>query len=522
MSVFYVIADHAVVGPMTGIELREATLAGIIAPDSVIGATPEGPWYSADQVGLFSEKKVPLPHPPGTKIPRYHVQGMPGAFQGPFKLRELIGFASRGMLPLSCQFQSEGSTEWKPITQLRIIALSVSGDLVLIDRDGRVHLRTEGVTSGATPQRWKNGERAPIESIASVNEADSTAYVDADWSEKRPEVSSWRVPEEFRQGSERPSESKLDSRETGRSREWSRIPLIKFNAKFALAAAALIIASIAGFYTYANYRSPGMQSDELLGQWICQSSDGLPRFGISFSPDDHCVIFNANGASWTGDFQWADRTASWSSGGSASGINVIIDDADSRHFSAEILPSDGYVQLKGFAANPPVVDGHAVKDLFVRRLGEDLQIGYLTKVAFDESGKHLTAAWMTASRADARATNVIEALKMASESSPDKLNAAGYTDAPVLSKAIELARQGNGKDAMVRESLAMSTTVNGSFLLKLFGVPQEARTVYPFEKPSIPLGPSFDGSQLVRYPGVTLMLNQAGEIQYLRIESVES
>jgi hypothetical protein len=105
MTEFFIKTDAGVLGPFSGVELRELALAGILRPDSNLSATAHGPWQLAGSAGLFSEKKTPLPHPSDVQLTRYQVRGMAGAIQGPFKLRELIGFAARGMLPaetISC------------------------------------------------------------------------------------------------------------------------------------------------------------------------------------------------------------------------------------------------------------------------------------------------------------------------------------------------------------------------------------------------------------------------------------
>jgi hypothetical protein len=82
MAAFFIRTDAVASGPFTGVELREAAMAGILSPDSMIAGAPEGPWILASNAGLFSEKRVALPHPPNVAVPQYQVRGMPGAFQG--------------------------------------------------------------------------------------------------------------------------------------------------------------------------------------------------------------------------------------------------------------------------------------------------------------------------------------------------------------------------------------------------------------------------------------------------------
>ena len=141
MTEFFVLTDRYIVGPLTGVELREAALAGILRHDGIVGGSREGPWYSAADIGLFSEKKAALPHPPDIHVPQYQVRGMPGAFQGPFKLRELIGFAARGMLPADALLQGDDSDEWIEVRRYRVLAAVLAGELVVVDESGNVVVR---------------------------------------------------------------------------------------------------------------------------------------------------------------------------------------------------------------------------------------------------------------------------------------------------------------------------------------------------------------------------------------------
>ena len=108
----------------------EATLARIVLPETGIGASRSGPWTRAADAGLFSDKHVPLPHPPGTQVPQFRLTGVSEAFQGPFKLRELIGFASRRMLPTDALIQADGHTDWTPVTRIGILNACFNGELI--------------------------------------------------------------------------------------------------------------------------------------------------------------------------------------------------------------------------------------------------------------------------------------------------------------------------------------------------------------------------------------------------------
>ena len=64
---FYYQINGSVIGPVTGIELRNAALAGNVVPSTLVANDPNGEWLLAVFVnGLFDEGGTPLPHPPGT------------------------------------------------------------------------------------------------------------------------------------------------------------------------------------------------------------------------------------------------------------------------------------------------------------------------------------------------------------------------------------------------------------------------------------------------------------------------
>jgi hypothetical protein len=62
---FYYLSGLAVVGPLTGIELREAAFANKVVSDTLVTNKASGPWVAANRVnGLFDIHGRPLPHPP--------------------------------------------------------------------------------------------------------------------------------------------------------------------------------------------------------------------------------------------------------------------------------------------------------------------------------------------------------------------------------------------------------------------------------------------------------------------------
>ena len=67
MAVFYYKKGSSVIGPVTGVDLREAAFAGAVLPETPISADQSGPWIMASRVaGFFDQKGNPLPHPAET------------------------------------------------------------------------------------------------------------------------------------------------------------------------------------------------------------------------------------------------------------------------------------------------------------------------------------------------------------------------------------------------------------------------------------------------------------------------
>ena len=65
MADFYYRRGESVIGPLTGIELREAAFAGNLGPDTLVATSHDGPWVPARRVkGLYGQDGRPLPHPP--------------------------------------------------------------------------------------------------------------------------------------------------------------------------------------------------------------------------------------------------------------------------------------------------------------------------------------------------------------------------------------------------------------------------------------------------------------------------
>ncbi|MEO2033025.1 MAG: DUF4282 domain-containing protein [Planctomycetaceae bacterium] len=64
MADFYYRNGDTVVGPLTGIQLRDAAFAGQVGLETPVAQTPIGPWHLAGRInGLFGPDGKPLPHP---------------------------------------------------------------------------------------------------------------------------------------------------------------------------------------------------------------------------------------------------------------------------------------------------------------------------------------------------------------------------------------------------------------------------------------------------------------------------
>ena len=60
---FYYQIDGSIIGPVNGIQLRQAALAGQIVPVTLVANDPNGKWVTANHVrGLFDESGRPKRH----------------------------------------------------------------------------------------------------------------------------------------------------------------------------------------------------------------------------------------------------------------------------------------------------------------------------------------------------------------------------------------------------------------------------------------------------------------------------
>ncbi len=90
------------------------------------------------------------------------------------------------------------------------------------------------------------------------------------------------------------------------------------------------------------------------------------------------------------------------------------------------------------------------------------------------------------------------------------MNGYSVEKSPHISEAITGLKNSQEMDALDGDvgngSVCYSVRVNGEYLLHTYGVPDEARPVYPFEIPQLSIGQSFEGSQVVRYGALKLFL----------------
>ena len=567
MPKFYIKTDLAVAGPFTGIEIREASLAGIVRPNTYLSHSSDGPWIPAAQAGLFSEKGTPLPHPVGTDVPTFQTRGMPGAFMGPFKLRELIGFACQGMLPPDAELQSDPSRPWIPISGTGILPACLRGDLVRIDAGGKLLLRTVIPSDLAARREQLIAALSPIERAKQIRAAGATAAPLSTSgartkSSRRdamaPETSATLsvethtlpVAAETSRDISKPSGvarneafgvgalvgGKDASKTDAKTRRVDRGPSLltrlrtKFNervgqhirpqiAATVLLAIALVIGLPVGYSAYKNMPLP---KQNIIGSWVAivddRSETAVPSFGLGFNENGRIVLMNRTGPSWTGDFVWMDRNDQQSGFRPTDEITVRFDTPLSHHREEPVRASDGYLKLSGFVKDPPLLDGHPVRDLFVRREGDLLSVGYPVSAKWVDGQRQLLAAWIHAELRLPSAVSLANVLQDIPEELPD---AAERNDNTVpLCLAVETAKTGRefdqqGSKVFRNGCFTFSKQVDSGYLLKYFGVADEAYVLPEFQKPSSYNGPSLDDTVMLRYGQIGLTVNPQGQIVFL-------
>lgn len=476
MTAFFVRTDVGAAGPFTGVEIREAALAGLLTPETVLSNSPSGPWTAACQAGLFSEKRVPLPHPEGVGIPVFHVKGLPPSFSGPFKLRELIGFAARGLLPAGVLLRADTQTTWLAVDRIHILEATLRGDLVLIDHQGSVIRRagrssTVGQVEGArqaegTAQhdavRQTNVARAPIElarsavhDVCSQQEALQVAapnHFAVAESESKSAVAVAATVTRPATAEGKPVAG------VGRSFhfEWSPILLRRL---FQMVAIVVVLAF--GGYAYSARRTPALEMQRAVGEWAVGDASGegngsVNRCGVALRSEGTCIVFNAEAPCWSGRYQWLERTDD-DRGLRGVETKIELETASPHHQVAPVLPTDGYLKFVGQGDMLPIIDGHAVSDAFVRRDGKRLSMGYLVSIEINAESKQLNAAWIPMNK---------------------------------------LVHQSPKEEMSSMTTARMPNAIN---LLTAYGIPDEARPLQPYEIPVDKMADRYQDAQLIRY-----------------------
>ncbi len=203
-------------------------------------------------------------------------------------------------------------------------------------------------------------------------------------------------------------------------------------------------------------------------------------------------------------------------------FSTVFDQLGPTHQSGPIKPTDGYIRLSGFVKEPPMIDGHPVRDLFLRREGDQLQLGYLTSVHWTETAKRMEGGWVTATKWQRQRPDVSSALQAIERELPVPTDDYGGQRPLHISKAIKVVQKGQPSrsgdaQAIKHATLTYSNKVNAAYLLRQFGVPDEARSLFPFEASEISNGPSFEGAELVRYGDLKFFLSHDGQLRYLAL-----
>lgn len=538
MSQFFVKTESSSSGPFTGIELREAALAGILRAESIIGGGPNGPWHRAMDIGLFSEKKMPLPHPSGTKVPVYHVRGLSVSIPGPFKLRELIGFAARGMLHMNATIQSNVSEEWFPVDRIPVLNACLTGDLVLVGADGKVVRRAHAESKEVPPPTSEKSTTArqatrpaqlDVTHAASSVTADAEALVPALVAKSGSKAKQFASSGSFQETpyvepdenqASRSKHSSVDKAPTDGAEEsvrwWKKqLTLGSLNpnlniSRRMLVNSVILFIVVGGIGTaFSQYRKMGMRPERIMGTWVAE--DGT--FAIAFRQDGSCSAFNTTGKSWSGEYVWTEREEA--DGGFEQDVSSVVDTVDSGHLPGPVLPNDGFVRLRTSALSPSYLADHAVSDLFLRRDGEALMVGYLSSLNWSAGQKTMEAGWV---KMLPQPTIGFDAMSDISSMVPEASSGPANSRhvAEVVQELMMNYERGEAVDGQ-SAVLCYSKTVDAAFLLKNYGVPDEARPVFPFEQAKFPSGHQYSDSQMVRYGPLQLILAADGTLQCAQV-----
>jgi hypothetical protein len=335
--------------------------------------------------------------------------------------------------------------------------------------------------------------------------------------------SSWSSPESVKEPAVG-SPSKLAQLWTRlQIREWVPWDLrgtIRPRLAMQLVCLMLLFAGVASAFSFWNRIA--LDREQVIGDWIGVAAEPseYPPFGLSLRADGQCVVFNTGGDSWTGDYVWEERSDDQSGFESISPFSTEFDQVSPQHQVGNVLPTDGYIRLQGFVKDPPVIDGHPVRDLFLRRDGNRLRIGYITSVHWTRQDKTVEAGWMDAIESRTAPRDIAFELRSLEKEVRVPAELFGGETPMHLSEAIDAVRLGiasphGAAESTLHECLTYSATVTAGYLLANYGLPDEARRIYRFEIPQLRNGPSFAGAQIVRYGDLKFVFSPAGELLYL-------
>ena len=139
----------------------------------------------------------------------------------------------------------------------------------------------------------------------------------------------------------------------------------------------------------------------------------------------------------------------------------------------------------------------------------------------------MDAGWMVTRRSQIERPDIPAALRAIEPEVPVPMDDYAGGTPLHLSEAIAAVQRGvakkvGGEETLLHETLAYSTKVNATYLLEEYGLPDEARRLYPFERPQVRNGPSFDGAQLIRYDELVFLISDQGEVRYLMLATAPS
>ena len=540
MAEFFVKTDSSSVGPFSGIELREAAMAGILCPESLISGSAAGPWMKAQDIGLYSEKKMPLPHPPGTPIPQFEIDGLLFAADGPFKLRELIGFAARGMIRPDAKIQTSNNPGWHPIQAIPMLNAVLSGALILLGSDGKVVRRAQDVAPVAVnPKPTFGPTNSPASgdldgavngvapaAVAGNQAAKSTSAVSGPANGRSPKTEASKATPRVGYGSaediaEYEAEQELlrqkqleekeraeKSKSKGLTFQMPNLSGLKSISPSILIKplAAIAVVAILGFGAYA-IGNMGTRQEHVIGEWI--SDDNL--FAIAFKEDGTCVCFNTTGKSWTGQYEWTDR----GSGGfeSSEAPPATIDSVEAGDETGPVKSGDGYLRLQ--SPDPSFIGTHQVNDCFVRRTGEKLKIGYPTSASYSGGGS-IDAGWKTVSPTPPIGLDVLSDLSIMEFEPPsdDAVENGIPHVTEVIPNMLSMYETGEFDEAFAATA-CYSQQVNAAYLLATYGPPDEARSLFPQELKFLPPDGDYSEAQMARYGVMKMILSGKGELMFL-------